>query len=415
MSNTSDFIIENGVLKKYVGSGGTVAVPDHVTVIWQDAFRENTAITDVILPDDLVSIEQYAFRDCTNMETIRIPDSLKRIENGAFWGCKALREAVLPKEMYRLGICAFLNCSGLRRLVLPGKIERLAHNMFDGVDRLEELVIPCDPTDTQSITFIATNMFNLDVLIRIYLNAAIVTCEPMKKAIFKRLNTKPNRKKFFESWMQNQDPAMVAKFLAVIPSVSVEELNEYIRESENTPEICTLFLDYKNRHYTAEDLAAKAEEQAGKALGLRELTVADWKKIYKINSMGHITGYKLTEPVAEIPYKVRNTVFQVGSNAFKGCDFLERVTIADGVELIDNSAFNGCSKLTEITIPSTLTKIGASAFKNCAGLTHVTFPGSVANIGSRAFEGCVNLVIHAPAGSKIIKYAEKNNIPFKAE
>ncbi len=31
MSNTSDFIIENGVLQKYVGTDGDVVIPDVVT------------------------------------------------------------------------------------------------------------------------------------------------------------------------------------------------------------------------------------------------------------------------------------------------------------------------------------------------------------------------------------------------
>ena len=39
MSNASDFIVENGVLKKYVGPGGDVIVPDGVTSIGLGAFR----------------------------------------------------------------------------------------------------------------------------------------------------------------------------------------------------------------------------------------------------------------------------------------------------------------------------------------------------------------------------------------
>ena len=30
MSNASDFIIGNGVLKKYVGPGGDVVIPEHI-------------------------------------------------------------------------------------------------------------------------------------------------------------------------------------------------------------------------------------------------------------------------------------------------------------------------------------------------------------------------------------------------
>ena len=33
MSNEKDFVIENGVLKKYVGPGGNVIIPDDVSVI----------------------------------------------------------------------------------------------------------------------------------------------------------------------------------------------------------------------------------------------------------------------------------------------------------------------------------------------------------------------------------------------
>ena len=39
MSNASDFIIENGVLKKYVGPGGDVVIPDGVNEIGYNAFE----------------------------------------------------------------------------------------------------------------------------------------------------------------------------------------------------------------------------------------------------------------------------------------------------------------------------------------------------------------------------------------
>ena len=39
MSNTSDFVIENGVLKEYKGSGGNVVVPEGVTSIGDEAFK----------------------------------------------------------------------------------------------------------------------------------------------------------------------------------------------------------------------------------------------------------------------------------------------------------------------------------------------------------------------------------------
>ena len=38
MSNAKEFFIENGVLKKYKGSGGDVTIPDGVTSIGENAF-----------------------------------------------------------------------------------------------------------------------------------------------------------------------------------------------------------------------------------------------------------------------------------------------------------------------------------------------------------------------------------------
>ena len=42
MSNVNDFIIENGVLKKYTGNDIEVVIPDGVICIGQQAFFKKT-------------------------------------------------------------------------------------------------------------------------------------------------------------------------------------------------------------------------------------------------------------------------------------------------------------------------------------------------------------------------------------
>ena len=56
MSQTSDFIIENGVLTKYKGSGGDVVIPDGVIVIGSWAFSGRKDILSVQIPDDETSL-----------------------------------------------------------------------------------------------------------------------------------------------------------------------------------------------------------------------------------------------------------------------------------------------------------------------------------------------------------------------
>lgn len=423
-----DFVIENDVLIKYVGIGESVVIPTGVREIKTGAFanyvdriwEEDTRVKSVTFPETLEVIGDNAFYKNVALESVTFSTGLKKIGMRAFSCCYALKAIEIPEGVEWVETNAFSDCKGLRRIRIPNSIKTFnggPYNpySYENLVSLEEFVIETDPQNKEHIAFLSTRLFSLESLADYYINGKIKTCEPLDKALFKRLNTKTNRMRFFDKFNRIGNSFMAAKFLSLIPKMSVEELDGYIKNADGTPEIRSLFIEYKNRLYSAKDLSDMEAIQTEKALGMREKTLADWKKIYKINSNGEITGYKDTAPVAEVPAKVKNTFFNIGSAAFKYCDFLESVTIAEGITLIDNSAFNGCVKLASITIPSTLKKIGASAFKNCIALTNVYFPGDITNIGSKAFEGCENLVIHAPSGSKILKYAEKNKIPFVAE
>lgn len=411
----NDFVIEDGVLKKYNGPGGDVVVPEGVTAIGWQSFKGSRDIRRVTLPEGVEIIHAFAFADCKNLQRINFPESLETIDDMAFRFCEKLTEVRLPQRMVRIGACAFGGCKRMKKLTLPASLKRISPEIFDQLTELEELVIPCQADDADQIQLYNTRLFDPEQITEIFIKGIIRTCPPMEKAIYKRVNTPSNRKRILSDYLYQKDAAGVARFLSLIAKMPAKELDEYIQAAEHMPEIRMMLLEYKNKRYSPADLARKETEQAEKDLGLRERNVADWKKIYKINAQGHITGYKRTDPVAEIPPKVRNTQFQVGAKAFFDCEFPESVTIADGVTLIDRDAFFGCKKLSEITIPSTLEKIGASAFRDCVSLTHVRFPGTVTTIGANAFTGCTGLTIHAPAKSKIIKYAAKNKIPFVEE
>lgn len=44
---STDFVIENGVLKKYTGSAADVVIPDDATEIGERAFEENRRLSSV--------------------------------------------------------------------------------------------------------------------------------------------------------------------------------------------------------------------------------------------------------------------------------------------------------------------------------------------------------------------------------
>lgn len=61
MSNINDFIIENGVLKEYVGDDEAVIIPEGVVQIGKEAFSGREDIVSVTIPDGVTSIGEKAF------------------------------------------------------------------------------------------------------------------------------------------------------------------------------------------------------------------------------------------------------------------------------------------------------------------------------------------------------------------
>ena len=72
MTDSNSFEIENGVLKKYSGPGGDVAVPAGVTSIGNEAFKKCESLTSVTLPEGVTDIGESAFYECKNLTVVRI-------------------------------------------------------------------------------------------------------------------------------------------------------------------------------------------------------------------------------------------------------------------------------------------------------------------------------------------------------
>lgn len=87
MSDLKDFVIENGILKRYNGEDGCVVIPDGVTTIGKDAFACCFHITSITIPDSVTSIGNDAVYECTSLTSITIPKNVTSIGNSAFKGC----------------------------------------------------------------------------------------------------------------------------------------------------------------------------------------------------------------------------------------------------------------------------------------------------------------------------------------
>lgn len=160
-----EFVIENGVLVSYSGSGGKVAVPDGVTVIGENAFQ-GKRVTEVTLPDSVTRIGARAFYACGELTSVNlpagitsigesafegcyalrgslvIPERVTKIEKSAFWGCEGLTGVTLPRGLAGIGDYAFCGCSGLTSMTVPERVTSIGTKAFEGCTGLTSLTLP---------------------------------------------------------------------------------------------------------------------------------------------------------------------------------------------------------------------------------------------------------------------------------
>ena len=171
MSNASDFIIENGVLKKYVGPGGDVIVPSGVTKIdgywsriFNGAFKECSTVTSVVIPEgvteishgafsrckelrsvvlpkSLTKIGRFAFSDCINLKEIFIPEGITEIDEYTFYSCENLDRIVFPEKLRSIGTQAFYNCKSLKRLQFPDSLADIQESAFENCESLQQVIV----------------------------------------------------------------------------------------------------------------------------------------------------------------------------------------------------------------------------------------------------------------------------------
>ena len=160
----SDFVIENGVLTKYNGSGGKVVVPDGVTEIGDWAFLGCGSLTEIVIPKSVTEIGGNAFRGTPWLgskgneradylvivnsilidgekasEKVVIPDGVTKIGNYAFQG-RNLKDIEIPKSVVKIGEYAF-NGTGIQKISIPANVKEIFKGAFGECNNLTEITI----------------------------------------------------------------------------------------------------------------------------------------------------------------------------------------------------------------------------------------------------------------------------------
>lgn len=95
-------------------------------------------------------------------------------------------------------------------------------------------------------------------------------------------------------------------------------------------------------------------------------------------------------------------VSEIGSGAYRGSLYVEKITVPPNIKSIGTGAFMSCSSLQTVIMEAPLTRIPDECFFACSKLEIINIPDTVQSIGTEAFHGCAELDITIPASVESI-------------
>ena len=289
------------------------------------------SISAVVIPEGITELSDCLFLNWTELESITLPKGLREVPYRVFSGCTVLKTVELPESVTIIDWEAFSSCTNLTALTLSEAVTSVSGNAFKGCSNLTLTVLSMD-------------------------------CE-FSGELPEEITVRAKNRSSAQEAAQRSG----CKFEDLQSTVIIDsgKLGEYITYTMDNYGNLTI----TGRSYSRNDWRSDASFypwwENGYAQEIKTVTFLEY---------GH--GYDSLD---------------IGAYAFAGCESLEKVTLSNSINNIDESAFEGCTSLTTITLPDSLECIGKRTFKNCPALTTVQMSNSLVSIGDGAFSGCINL------------------------
>jgi len=149
------FVIENGVLKQYLGKDSHVEIPNGVKSIGYNAFKNCDFIESLYVPESLTSFGSVG-DTVVNLKAVHISniatwlnmDFGNRFQNPLlragqlYLNGSLVTELVIPKGITEIKKFAFFGCSSLKKVIIPEGVTTIGDVAFGNCENLEEIDIP---------------------------------------------------------------------------------------------------------------------------------------------------------------------------------------------------------------------------------------------------------------------------------
>jgi len=123
------FQMSGTTLTKYSGTSASVTIPNNVTGIGKEAFRDCTSLVSVIISNSVTSIGDRAFYGCTSLASVTIGNSITSIGDYAFADCASLASVTIPNSVTSIGDGAFYGTK-LTSITIPNSVTSIGDGAF---------------------------------------------------------------------------------------------------------------------------------------------------------------------------------------------------------------------------------------------------------------------------------------------
>ena len=118
-----------------------VKMGSHIRTIGASAFKQCTALKEVVLPPDVANIEESAFYGCTALQAVDFPASLEYRGNTAFANT-GLTSLFIPSTVKSFGTYAFSQNKELEWVVIAKDPFQHPNGLFGSCDKLQAIYLP---------------------------------------------------------------------------------------------------------------------------------------------------------------------------------------------------------------------------------------------------------------------------------
>lgn len=411
----------------------SIILPSTVTYIRNRAFKNCSSLTYVDLGEITTLWGSDIFDGCTSLESIILPPTLTGINNDAFRGSNFKKIATCsqsskievvtggrkiiydPNDYYLTShdkngilytadkkklIFAQINCENFQ---INPNTTIIGSNAFAFCTKLQSITIP------QTISTIEFNAFSQSSLKSLVFNA--IKCDDFTSCPF------PTTLNYIE--IGTQVESIPSNFLRgcdefddlIIPS-SVKQIGSQafanttglktvlIQPSSSVLELSGIYT-FSSSGVESLFLGRDVNVTLGIKTSLKQLKLGYDVSTLPLNAFSGCTN--LTEVIMPNPNFGVANLTTIGINAFLNCSSLLSISLPKTVQTLGDAAFKDCSSLQSIELSPQIYTIPKEAFRGCTALNSITLPNGVTSIGEYAFANCSSLpTINIPEGVTLI-------------